>query len=66
MKSKLLNSSITIVCTLFLLSGCGKEKTTNSEANFTKESQTPKKILNYHYLKYYLNIRYGITLKLTK
>lgn len=43
MKSKLLNSSITIFCTLFLLSGCGKEKTTNSEANITKESQTSQK-----------------------
>lgn len=43
MKSKLLNSSIIIFCTLFLLSGCGKEKTTNSETNITKESQTFKK-----------------------
>lgn len=43
MKSKLLNSSITIFCTLFLLSGCGKEKTTNSEANITKESQPSQK-----------------------
>lgn len=43
MKSKLLNSSITIFCTLFLLSGYGKEKITNSEANITKESQISRK-----------------------
>ncbi|MGF2053979.1 hypothetical protein [Vagococcus fluvialis] len=43
MKSKLLNSSITIICTLFLLSGCSEKKSTNSEISSTKESQISDK-----------------------